>query len=139
RPGRPSEDLPGGLEPVHGLHPDVHEHDVGHQPERLVHGHAAVVRLTNNRDVRLGVKDHPEAGPDQPFVVDDEDLDGHAGTSSAGRCAYTLNPPSSVGPASAVPPDTAARSWIPMSPSPAPAKSPASMVHAAEVTTAISL
>ena len=82
----------------------------------------AVARLADDREVVLRLEHHAEAGAQQRLVVDEE----HAGASrpapAARRraaCARASRPWSS-GPASTVPAYTAARSRMPLSPSPCP-------------------
>ncbi|MGX1299881.1 hypothetical protein RKD35_001369 [Streptomyces albogriseolus] len=63
-------DLAGGLHPVHPRHTDVHEHHVGLQRPHLVQGLEAVPGLADDREVLLGLQDHPESGAQQRLVVD---------------------------------------------------------------------
>ena len=70
-PSRPGPgDLPGRLDAVHPRHADVHQHHVGLQRPHLVEGLQAVPGLADDREVLLGLQDHPEAGAQQRLVVD---------------------------------------------------------------------
>ncbi len=70
---RHGEELPGGLEPVHHRHADIHQHDVGAGPLAGVDGLSAVAGLGDDTDLRVGLEDHAEAGPDERLVVGDQD------------------------------------------------------------------
>ena len=128
-PAGPSGGEPaGGLDAVHHRHPEVHDHDVRREPGGLVQGGAAVGRLADDRDPGLVREDHPEPGPDQLLVVDEQHADRrhgvrHAvapstGSDAAAPAASTGNraatrKPAPRGPASSVPPNTATRSLHP--------------------------
>src|SRR6266542_2651236 len=70
-PGKP----PGRLEPVQPRHAHVHQHHVGLQAARGLHRLQPVGGLADNLDVSLRLQDHPEAGADQPLVVDHQNAD----------------------------------------------------------------
>src|SRR5690606_13607468 len=118
--GRP-ENPPGGGQPVHPGHLDVHEYHVGPQVCGEGHGGSAVTRLADHLDVRLRPENDPEPGPDQVLVVGEEDPDRPAGgpgrvgpdlrahhdtaasaaaeaASASGNRARTWNPPPPRGP-----------------------------------------
>ena len=78
----PVEQPPGRLETVDVRHPDVHQDHVRLRLPGREHGLEPVGSLADDLDVGLGVEDHPEPGPDEGLVVDDQDLDAHAGDSS---------------------------------------------------------
>ncbi len=63
-------DLAGGLHPVHPRHTDVHQDHVGLQRPYLVQGLKAVTGLADDREVLLGLQNHPEPGAQQRLVVD---------------------------------------------------------------------
>jgi hypothetical protein len=65
-----SGDLPGRLHTVHPRHADVHQDHVGLQGPHLVERLEAVSGLADDREVLLGLQDHPEAGTQQGLVVD---------------------------------------------------------------------
>src|SRR5690606_15694684 len=79
----------------------------------------AVGHLADHFHVFGAADELGQAGAHQRLVVDDQDSDAHLGILAA-----TLNPPSSSGPASSLPPSASARSRIPRMPWPS-AKSPA--------------
>ena len=70
------------LEAVDVRHPDVHQDHVRLGLAGGEHGLEPVGSLADDLDVGLGVEDHPEPGPDEGLVVDDQDLDAHAAASS---------------------------------------------------------
>src|SRR5262249_22751693 len=82
----------------------------------------------------LGVDEHAEPGPDDGLVIGDHHADGHAtrptcawpalAWSGSGRKAVTWNPPPATGPASRLPPNAAARSFMPTKPCRAPPGGP---------------
>ena len=74
----------GRLEPVEARHPDVHQDDVGSVPPGEPDGRLAVGGLGDDVDIRLGLEDHPEAGPDQRLVVGDEDPESAARSRRSG-------------------------------------------------------
>ena len=115
------EDPPRGFEAVELGHPDVHQDDVRSQRANLVDRVAAVGRLADDLDLRLGVEDHPEAGADERLVVDEQNADHDR--ASAGSCARSTKPPPSRGPVSSVPPYNATRSRIPTRPAPSSVRS----------------
>jgi hypothetical protein len=71
---RRRDDL-GGLQPVHDRHADVHQHDVGPQRPRLADRLDPVAGLADHAQVRGGLDEHPEPGPDQGLVVGDQHPD----------------------------------------------------------------
>src|SRR5215469_16345948 len=78
--------------------------------------------FSRDRDVRLGLQDHPDAGPDECLVVGDDDADhvvASSGAGWAGSSACTCQPPPGAGPAAIAPPKTRARCRMPMRPWPA--------------------
>jgi hypothetical protein len=113
--GRPGQH-PRGLQPVELGHPDVEQAHVGPQLPGQRHGFAAVSRLTHHLDVGLSVQDHAQPGPDQLLVVGDKYADRHRAGRVRGSSASTTQPWSGPGPASRVPPRSAARSVIPTTP-----------------------
>lgn len=72
---RLSQDLFRRSESVELGLPDVHKHDVGPHERRLTDRLVAVLGLSHDLDVRLGLQDHPEAGAHELLVVGDEDSD----------------------------------------------------------------
>ena len=50
---------------------------------------AAVAGFADDLDVGLGLEQHAKAGPDQPFVVGQQDADAHGGPLGSGRRART--------------------------------------------------
>ena len=76
----------------------------------------AVFGLADDAQVVFGAEDHPEAGPDERLVVDEQDAHGHDALAVSGKVACTPNPPPTRGPASTWPPCSAARSRIPIRP-----------------------
>ena len=82
------EDAPGGLQPVHLRHPDVHQDDVGPGAPDRVDGLGAVGRLGDHVDA-VGGQDHPEAGADQRLVVGDHDAQRRGHGASSGISAVT--------------------------------------------------
>jgi hypothetical protein len=97
------QDPPGGLQPVHPRHPDVHEHRVGPGPPDGGDRLGAIGRLGHHLDAVSG-EDHAESGAHQGLVVGDDDPQraGHADVH--GRRALIRYPPPGSGPASRVPP-----------------------------------
>ncbi len=57
------DDAPRRLDAVHARHSHVHEHHVRLQRAHGVEGLQAVRGLADHGDVRLGLQDHAEAGP----------------------------------------------------------------------------
>src|SRR5215470_5685332 len=112
-------DLAGGLDPVQVRHPDVHQDHIGlglpGQADRL----HAVFGLADDLQARPGFQDHPEPAADQGLVIAQQHPDGHDGPSGgSGKATWTAKPPPGRGPASQVPPCSAARSRMPISPRP---------------------
>ena len=70
-----SREPPRGRDAVDPGHADVHQHDIRPQRRRLGHRLVAVRRLAHHVDVRLDLEDHPEPGPHQRLVVDDQHAD----------------------------------------------------------------
>src|SRR5262249_59676397 len=79
----------------------------------------AVLGLADDLQVRPGFQDHPEPAADQGLVIAQQHPDGHDGPSpGSGKATRTANPPPGRGPAAHVPPCSAARSPMPISPRP---------------------
>ena len=97
-------------------HPDVEQADVGPQLAGERHRLAPVGGLADHLDVGLGVEDHRQPGADELLVVGDEHADGHRAAPARGSTASTVQPWSGPGPASRVPPSSAARSVMPTRP-----------------------
>ena len=97
----------GRGQPVEPRHPDVHQHDVGPAAAHRLDGVGAVVGLADHGDVVGRLEDHPQPGPDQRLVVDDErrgsrDAPGRRRCGTAPRRATAARPrPASRRPASA--------------------------------------
>ena len=106
-------ELPRGRDAVQFRHPDVEQADVGSQPAGERHGGAPVGGLADDLDAGLGVEDHRQAGPDHFLIVGDQHPDHRP---ALGRVALTVQPSPGPGPASNVPPSSAARSVMPISP-----------------------
>jgi hypothetical protein len=117
----------GCLDPVQHRHPDIHQHHVRYgradQPYRFF----ALACLAHDLDARLAGQQRDEPGADEILVVDHRDPQrsgrsaSHAGTAwlaAAGSTACTRNPPPVRGAASMLPPKTATRSRMPVSPNP---------------------
>jgi hypothetical protein len=102
---------PRRLDAVELGHAHVDQAYVGAQLARQRDRLAAVGGLGDHVDAGLGVEDHPEPGADELLVVGDEDPDAHLGST-----AVTVHPRPGLGPASSVPPSSAARSAIPARP-----------------------
>ena len=129
-----SGDLPGGLQPVHLGHLDVHEHDVRIELLRELDRLGAVPRLADDLEVGLGLEDQAEARPHELLVVGQQHADCSCRAASSGSLAWTRKPPSGRGPALSSPPNRPTRSLIPMSPRP-----PALVIAAAVTGSALSI
>src|SRR5262249_48400864 len=118
--GHPTHDRFRGLDAVAAGHLDIHEDYV--RPEVPCESDAlvAVSGLTDDLNVRLGVEDHAQPGPDKRLVIYDEQPD-HAELPSNGSSTRTRKPAPGPGPASTRPPNIAARSRMPIRPWPPPA------------------
>ena len=79
-------------------------------------GRPAVGGLADHLDVGLRVEDHAEPGAHDLLVVGDDHPDRHRPGPALGSDALTVQPRSSLGPASRLPPSSAARSAMPTSP-----------------------
>ena len=55
----------------------------GPMQSRGLDGSLAVLGLGDHAQIRLGLEDHPKAGPDQRLVVGNQDADAHAATAAA--------------------------------------------------------
>jgi hypothetical protein len=66
-------DAPGGLEPVHVRHPDVHQHDVSPLPPGQRDSLRPVGGLTHDFHVVGAVDQHAETGPDQCLIISQQD------------------------------------------------------------------
>ena len=90
-PGR--HDLPGGFDPVHLRHADVHEHDVGlgvaHDPDAPSAPSAA---SPTTAEIGRRVDEHSEAGAHQRLVVDDHDADHEAASALEGKAGRHPEP-----------------------------------------------
>src|SRR5690606_6860462 len=108
----------GRLDAVEARHADVEQADI--RPQRAGEGHRLlpVGRLPDDRDARIGVEDHAEAGAHDLLVVGDHDADAHADAARSGSTAVTAQPPPARGPATQVPPSPSARSTMPAMPKP---------------------
>src|SRR5690606_9818702 len=121
--------MPGRREAVHPGHAHVHEHHVGAAARSLGDRLHTVRGVADDLDVLLGREQRGEPRAHHRLVVGDENSNGHNAHSSVserapvGSSARTLKPPSSVGPASSVPPTRTTRSRMPTSPSPVPSGS----------------
>jgi hypothetical protein len=98
----------GRRDPVEDRHADVHHDHVGLEPLGDIDPILAVGGLADHLDVRLVLEDHPEPGPNELLVVDQDhpDRGAHrstAGSDSIGSRACTRNPVA-VGAASKSPP-----------------------------------
>src|SRR6185369_5846951 len=112
-------DAAGGLRAVASRHVQVHEDDLRVLRRDGLDGGLAVLRLADHRDPGQGAKQQDQALADGGLVVRDDNaygvgVLGHAGIVRSIRQA----PP--AGPASSVPPASAARSCSPVRPAPAP-------------------
>ncbi len=106
------QDPAGRADPVHAGHAQVHHHHVGREPGGQRDRLPAVARLADHLEVGLGVAEHPQAGPDQLLVVDEQDADHAAAPGSTVRTSQ----PAPAGPAVSTPPSTSTRSRMPVSP-----------------------
>jgi hypothetical protein len=102
----------GGLDPVAVRHPEIHQHDVRTQLDRQRERLVAVGCGADDLDAGEQPEEGGESLADHALVIGHKDADfpAHAGTHSS-----TRNPPP-VGPAVSVPPSSAARSLMPVSP-----------------------
>ncbi len=73
REGGIGDDGAGRRQPVDVRHPDVHHDHVGQQLPGELDRRRAVVGLTDDLDVVLGVEQHAQTGPEQHLVVGDDD------------------------------------------------------------------
>ena len=108
-------ELPRGLDAVDLGHADVEQAHVGPQSSCQRDRLAPVGRVPDDLDIRLRVEDHRQAGADELLVVGDEHADDHC-PPARGRTAETVQPLPGPGPASRVPPSSAARSVMPTIP-----------------------
>src|SRR5882757_2072080 len=81
---------------------------------RCGHGGTAVARLADHDDVLGGGEHHPQTGPNERVVVDEQNLHCH------GNLAATTKSPLASGPCDSVPPARSTRSRKPISPLPDP-------------------
>src|SRR3954452_7523462 len=112
RPGQRA----GRAQPVKLGHPDVQQAHIGLQLPGQRYRLPTVARLGHDLDVGLSIQDHAQPGADELLVVGDEHADGHRAGRARGSTASTPQPWSGPGPASRVPPRSAARSVIPTTP-----------------------
>ena len=111
------QDSPGGFETVHDGHPDVHQDDVGLGAEDEVDGFDTVCGAADDVDVGRRLEEDAESGAQQGLVVDHGNADHRDSTAGPiGSSTLSRNPPSGSGPACDVPPNSAARSRIPVRP-----------------------
>ena len=113
---------PGGREAVHARHPDVHQDEVGRAAAGKRDRLNTVRGLADDLDVGFGFEDRPQPAAYHGLVVGEQHADGrHRSLLGAGSTAWTRQPrPSGLGPASSLPPASAARSRIPAMPLPWP-------------------
>src|SRR5919106_848526 len=111
--------LSGGRDAVEHGHLYVHQAHIGAQLAGQPYGVLPVARLADDLDAVQGAEDQPEPGAHQVLVVGDQHSDRHPAT-SRGKVASTAQPRSSAGPATQVPPSSAARSTMPVMPNPGP-------------------
>jgi hypothetical protein len=83
------DELAGGFKAVEDRHADVHQDYIGVQASGCLDRLAAVAGFADDLDVGLGLEEHAKAGPDQPFVVGEQDADAHGGPLGSGRRART--------------------------------------------------
>ena len=111
------DDRRGG-DAVEAWHAYVHQQDVGVGGAGELDRCVTVGGLTHELEVGGMGHEGAEPGTDQRLVVGDRDAD-HVAVPACGMVAWTRKPaPSRRGPASNVPPYSAARSRMPTSPSP---------------------
>ena len=115
-----SGDPPGGFQPIHFGHLDVHEHDIRIELLRELDRLGAVSGLANDLEVGFGLEYQAEARPHELLVVSQQHAHRHARPPLSGSLAWTRKPPSSRGPALSSPPNRLTRSFIPMRPRPRP-------------------
>ena len=110
---RRAQDALGGGHAVDVRHAQIHENHVG--PQGLGHrdGLGPRARLPNDGQVGFGVEHPAQPLADDGMVVDQQDFDRHAGTSTA-----IVVPPPGVGPMDTRPPAWATRVRMPRSPKP---------------------
>src|SRR5215211_566694 len=110
---------PRRLDAVQTRHADVHDHDVGVEPDRLVHGRGPILSFADDVDIGLRIEHSPQAAAHQRVVIRDQYAD-HFRVSSRGSLARTRKPPSASSPASNRPPNSRTRSRMPKMPWPPP-------------------
>ena len=101
RSARAAGEPPGGLEPVHARHADVHQHHVGVVGVRRGQRRLAVGGLPHHRDAVGGLQDDAESRADQFLVVDHQHPDQVA-TGSRAVTAKSSSPRLPRGPGEAV-------------------------------------
>ena len=69
------KDLPGGLQPVHPWHPDIHEHHVARRATHHRDSLCSIPCLAHDDHVLLRVDHHCEPCPHQLLVVDEDHPD----------------------------------------------------------------
>src|SRR5581483_1637629 len=133
---RQRSEIPGGFDPVHDRHTDIHQHHVGTALAAYPHCLGTLGGGAGDREVGLGAEEPGETSPNELVVVSDNDpdlplkaggrrarLQGRLGVhrpapSLLGSVASTRNPPPGAGPVCSSPPTAAARSRMPSRPWP---------------------
>ena len=116
----PGDEAPGRLDAVQHRHPDVHQDHVRRTSLGQRDGLGPVLGLADHLDVGLGLEDRPEPRADQRLVVADEDPDAHAPCLLERDAGSNLVAAVRSRPGAELPPNSATRSRIPISPCPAP-------------------
>src|SRR3954467_412767 len=106
------------LPPAQGRHPNGSEDDGGAAARGELQRVGAVLGLADHLHVRARLQHHPKAAAYQRLVVADQHPHRHRDAPSSGIDARTAKPPWERGPACSSPPNTAARSRIPIRPCP---------------------
>lgn len=71
-------DPAGGVQPVHGRHPDVQQDHIGAKGQGLLDGGPTVRGLADHLDVIGVLQDHPEPETDEWLVVGKQNPDAHS-------------------------------------------------------------
>lgn len=108
--------LTGCFDAVHHRHSDVHENDVGGGRPNHVDALASVGRFADYPHLGARAEDQFQSGSHEALIIHQHNRYRHR-TASLGSEAATWNP-STVGPASKVPPCARTRSRMPLSPHP---------------------
>lgn len=118
RAGFGSAALLCGVEAVEAWHLDVEQRYLDVEVAGGGDGFVAGRGLGDDRDATGGFEDGAEPGADEGLVVGDEHPERKAHAEAVGRVTWMRWRPSSVGPASRVPPSALTRSRMPASPCP---------------------